>query len=542
MLRSLASIPIYLFLLSLAPLVARAGLYGEHKMMGDGGFERFLDADSARRAFFRTELGMRTITQPQISEGLTAIVMKTGNFGPYGLTYGDITGIAGDHTRDPIEIYYGILPLSLALFEVRDAGCNALFDTSRIPLLQSRLVQAVQVHHNAMLLGAKAGGNFDFGLYYLLLSYEDESHFHYVGTTSAEELADLTAELRKLFVDYRACLFSNRERLIDDLNGVNVSAKYALLHCAALEMMHIAGNLWAADEKELAKTFIMKAIIYNGFADHYLQDAFASGHLVVRRSALHAFDDNGAHDYYGRVGIGVKNMRGDSWHSLGDGYIEYGEDTYNYASEAVAVSLGELWTEFDETRKGADRPSPLDVLVGLPDAEVGRRLVNDYAIFKIIPLEISKDRVTLGNSRGGTFFSITAGAREKFVTPGFIGGAIGFGFKAAVPARDVISRESDLVMGATLGYRNGSLNVTSDAEKWWELRFGLESTLYDGWQIGIDNGLRYQEEVARWLFNPHIGWELKPISWSFAPSIHLNYQIVAKRKPTAFLQFQLRYY
>jgi|GEM_PF-3271206 len=521
--------------------IVSAGLYGEHKMIGDAAFERFMAADTARREFLLRHLGLSTITAQCISSGLTAVAIKPWIGGYYGLTYGDINGIAGDHSRDPVEIYFGLLPPSQALFELNDpeTGQPACVDVAQ---LQKALVQAVRLHHNAIMEGERAASNFAFGLDYLLLSYEDESHFHYVGVPAAEELADLDQNLRRLFEEYRAHLFRFRDPVIERLNTTNVSAKYAMLHCAALDMMYSAGALWNTGQQELAITFIRKALLYNGFADHYLQDAFASGHLVVRRGALHALDDNGAHDYYGRIGLRVRNRRGDSWTSFGDGYIDRDSDTYRYAVDAVAVSLEELWTMFERSRSGTTEASPLEKLVDLPQSDVGRTLVAEYGAFDIMPLEVDRDEVAIGNSRGGTFVQAALGSRGDFVTPGSIGIGVGFALRQVNAPDRVRSRESDFAIAGVLGYTNGHLDSDIDVGRWWEFRFGLEGALFDQLLIGIDNGIRHQEGVARWIWNPHIGYEFKPISWSFAPSVHLHYEVIAKRQPVTFVQVQLRYY
>lgn len=519
---------------------AIAGLYGEHKMIGDAAFERFLGADISRREFLERHLGFKPITNPALSKGLSAVVMKDGG---YGLTYGDINGISGDHSRDPVEIYFGLLPAEQALFEMTDSDTGDSSITSAdVARLQKALVDAVRLHHEAIAKGARAASNFAFGIDYLLLSYEDESHFHYVGLSAEQELAELNTDLRKLFEEYRAYIFRARDPLIARLNHVNVAAKYAILHCAALDMMHTAGVMWKEGQEELAITFMRKALLYNGFADHYLQDAFASGHLVVRRNALHAMDDNGAHDYYGRVGLPVRNKRGNSWISVGDGHVNPDGDTYRYAVEAVAVSLDELWSTFELSRRSTLEVSPLEELADLAQNNVGATLVSLYRVFEIMPLEVKKEDVALGNSRGGTIFSLGLGSRDNFTTPGYISVGLGFALRMVDPPADVRGRESDFAIAGTLGYTNGSLDGDTDAERWWEFRFGLESALFDQVLVGIDNGIRHQEGVARWIWNPHIGYELKPISWSFAPSIHLNYQIIAKRQPVTSIQLQLRYY
>jgi hypothetical protein len=529
-------------LASLLAAEARAGLYGEHKKIGDEAFEKFLEKNAPRRSFFRDTLGMGVIATPRISRGLTGILTKVRSSNAYGITYGDINAISGDHTHDPVEIYYGLLPDTLALFELAaDTVCGTGgFSQADISMLQTRLVDAVWLHHQAMEGGEKAASNFAFGLYYVLLSYEDESHFHYVGVSAEEELADLVA-LRTLATDYRACLFSFRERLIDRLNTVNVAAKYAMLHCAALDMVHTAGIFWNRN-RELARTFLLKALLYNGFADHYLQDAFASGHIVVRRHALHALDDNGKHDYYGRVGLFVQNRRGDRWLARGDGYIEPGEETQSYAAEAVTGSLDELWDAFETARSGRGGLSPLERFEDLTPDNLGKTLVAEYRAFQIMPLEIAESDIYMANSRSGTFLFGAVGSGNDFHTPRFWSAGAGFGLKFGAPGPTVLDREYDIWAALKLGYANGGFNAASDAEKWWEWRVGPEGTFFDLIQTGLDGGIRYQEGVARGFLSPSLGLEFKRPGWSFAPALRLNYQIISRRQPAPSLQVELRYY
>jgi hypothetical protein len=329
--------------------------------------------------------------------------------------------------------------------------------------------------------------------------------------------------------------------LIDRLNSVNVVAKYSILHCAALDMMHTAGIFWNRD-RALARTFFLKGILYNGFADHYLEDAFASGHMVVRRSALHALDDNGKHDYYGRVGLPVANRRGDKWLARGDGYIVPGEATQNFAAEAVALSLEEIWNEFDSTRAGLRRGrSPLERLEDLSDADVGKTLVAEYGVFDIIPLAIPKKDVYMADSRGGTFFFGALGTATDFHTPRFWSAGVGFGLKFGVPPPSVLDRESDTWGGVSLGYVNGGIN-TSGTPAWWEWRFGAEGTFFDLLQTGVDFGARYRIGPARGILNPWIGLEFKRPGWSFAPAIRASYEMISRRAPEPSLRVEVRYY
>ena len=152
--------------------------------------------------------------------------------------------------------------------------------------------------------------------------------------------------------------------------------RYCECHEWALDQARAA---WAAATDREADTLWRKSLFYNGFADHFLTDAFASGHLRVPRQqimdwgasaglssvikvqeAITGFLSKLLHDQDGHRntdhsagetrpeedGLRVTNAKGDSWWTRCDGqlFINAGESSLwvTMPSAAVKESVKEL--------------------------------------------------------------------------------------------------------------------------------------------------------------------------------------------------------
>jgi len=108
-------------------------------------------------------------------------------------------------------------------------------------------------------------------------------------------------------------------------------ARYAQHHAEALKLAAIHRNL---DE----------ALVRNAFADHFLTDAFASGHLRVPRNALvgltGALPTRKMHDEENEYGLWVQSANGFVWRSYGDDYL--GTNPVHLTLTAFAVGLSLL--------------------------------------------------------------------------------------------------------------------------------------------------------------------------------------------------------
>jgi hypothetical protein len=108
-------------------------------------------------------------------------------------------------------------------------------------------------------------------------------------------------------------------------------ARYARHHAEALTLAAVHRNL-------------NEALVRNAFADHFLTDAFASGHLRVPRNALvgltGALPTRKMHDEENEYGLWVQSANGFLWRSYGDDYL--GSNPVHLTLTAYAVGLSLL--------------------------------------------------------------------------------------------------------------------------------------------------------------------------------------------------------
>ncbi|HEY7371663.1 MAG TPA: hypothetical protein VIF57_05745 [Polyangia bacterium] len=92
---------------------------------------------------------------------------------------------------------------------------------------------------------------------------------------------------------------------------------WAQYHAAA-----IAEALKAAADSGLAEvTGLQLALQESAFADHYLQDSFAAGHMGFNRTASSAAAAKSFHDAWNERGRIVSSRNGDRWLTFGDGTL-----------------------------------------------------------------------------------------------------------------------------------------------------------------------------------------------------------------------------
>jgi hypothetical protein len=103
----------------------------------------------------------------------------------------------------------------------------------------------------------------------------------------------------------------------------------------------------------------------NAAADHFLTDAFASGHLRPDR-AHDVLSKRGnirskvLHDLDNEHGVAVHNLRGDHWTQYGDDHLNDAADTdgRRYAREAVEASKADIQAALSAAGHGPGGPGP----------------------------------------------------------------------------------------------------------------------------------------------------------------------------------------
>lgn len=160
--------------------------------------------------------------------------------------------------------------------------------------------------------------------------------------------------------------------------GWNNMATYVELHGQALQFAKKSNEMRVSDPVQ-SKRFFHKALIYNAFADHYLTDGFASGHIRVPRLQikewafrglsgllkskrgdlltmyLHNFESTDLHT--GReMGFQVRNSRGDFWSTRGDGHLNLFADDNDISLVLPRLAVAESFKDILIAAEYGDLP------------------------------------------------------------------------------------------------------------------------------------------------------------------------------------------
>jgi hypothetical protein len=145
---------------------------------------------------------------------------------------------------------------------------------------------------------------------------------------------------------------------------------YVRLHSKALQLAKRAYDERKRSTSASAK-YLRQALITNAFADHYLTDGFAAGHVRLPRTQIKAWAKNELsgpfketradilaiilHENDGQLfgsqaefGLKVQNSRGDRWRTRGDQYLRIDENendpVFAIPAEAIKKSMLEILT------------------------------------------------------------------------------------------------------------------------------------------------------------------------------------------------------
>ncbi|KAI0397035.1 hypothetical protein F5Y17DRAFT_471112 [Xylariaceae sp. FL0594] len=241
---------------------------------------------------------------------------------PNGLevTYGQINGLAGD--------FYGtIKPISDGrdVQDQRDRFRRAWYwlaeDTTRNPSEAQTILNALSTEVQRVQDALDKG--------------QDPS-------TVYPGIPDVTATLQSatVFRPAECPSYLGLARINWDHFGEDARTAYNAGHSVALQVA-------AGGDLQLAYAM-------NAFADHFLQDSFAAGHMRTPRRKLHKDNSDDIspdlcakfmHDEDNAIGLWVKSPIGRAWHTFGDKRLLDKEDisNKNEAWNAVRVSADEIY-------------------------------------------------------------------------------------------------------------------------------------------------------------------------------------------------------
>lgn len=170
----------------------------------------------------------------------------------------------------------------------------------------------------------------------------------------------------------------------------NAIDAYNAGHQAALLEAKAAFHAWH-DELNSDKALSILNIAYakNAFANHFLSDAFSSGHMRVPRKQIHQkvylvpilklLLANFMHDEDNQNGLEVINLKGDRWTAYGDGYVASSKRHQEIILKAMQSSANAVY----QTYLSGVLPSYDETLEYLPIYELLPRMNATSPMFKL---------------------------------------------------------------------------------------------------------------------------------------------------------------
>ena len=281
--------------------------FAEHRKIGDRAMilmpERLVAAGlfPNEAAFYAL---LDTVLDVHLSEDGLSFVLNELSQAPNQVTYGTLCGLAGDHVSNPLLL---------------ETGLQAHYSkTNQTLLLEADAMQHFQTGANSVEL-------LKVNLAYGVMAIKDLSHFYSYGD-------DLNDHLRKIDAELIRALASpaNVNDTFAKLDRLPSMSKYFCIHIFATYLAEEAGKAHLAGDAHAASDYLFYAMLYEAFAEHFLQDSFASGHQMVRRGfGASAVSNNKAlHDFYNTIPVQTANLKGEIWASYGDKRLNQNMEEY----------------------------------------------------------------------------------------------------------------------------------------------------------------------------------------------------------------------
>ena len=281
--------------------------FAEHRKIGDRAMilmpERLVEAGlfPNEAAFYAL---LDTVLDVQLSEDGRSFVLNELSQAPNQVTYGTLCGLAGDHVSNPLLL---------------ETGLQAHYSkTNRTLLLEADAMQHFQTGANSMEL-------LKVNLAYGVMAIKDLSHFYSYGDDLNDHLRKIDAELIRAVASP-----ANVNDTFAKLDRLPSMSKYFCIHIFATYLAEEAGKAHLAGDAHAASDYLFYAMLYEAFAEHFLQDSFASGHQMVRRGfGASAVSNNKAlHDFYNTIPVQTANLKGEIWASYGDKRLNQNMEEY----------------------------------------------------------------------------------------------------------------------------------------------------------------------------------------------------------------------
>ena len=517
-----------------------AFLFGEHKKIGDAAFKRFIDTDLKKIDFFSQALYSASSQCPLIiSNNYFVLMPKDALIG--GITYGDLTGMLADHAFDPMLLFNELLKINPSYWFANSPIENGYL------LQDNSLIKVLLRHHYAIENGEKAANDFLLAFIqnnYVDLATEDSSHFYVLGENTIE------AQLNKGAKEYlsQTDKYGNSDLinfsahfvtpglvcgqmtekfnidvihdLFNQMHGLSALSKYAVLHTIVISMIDNVAKQMNHNKKVITANIGMDvqiALLFNACADHYLEDAFAAGHLSLDRSAPKKLNNKGTHDYYNRIGLPVSNKRGDQWTSHGDGFMTEDEN-YKYALEANTTSLQEIWDRLQSDLSDSVNTDLVYSLSGKSVNDIVKYFTANYKALNIVPIPVAPAEIKFKHSRNGKYCSAVYSPVAD-ATISQVGINFGWGYNIKEPKKPIKWRENDIWLAFGAGF---TINPTSKV--FMASVFVPELNLYNLFIVG--ESINYISSLySKLTYSPYVGLEYKGVKTNFSPSVNSAFRV-----------------
>lgn len=378
--------------------------FAEHRKIGDRAMS-LMPVRLVEAGIFASETeadnALLSILNMSHMEGSYAYAMNELTQLPNIVTYGTLCGLAGDHVENPLLL---------------ETGLQTHFSkTNRTLALEFKAMEG-------FLTGASSKELLDINLAYGILAIKDLSHFYAYGKGMNEHLRMIDPELIRHLQKP-----SEVNDVFAQLNNLPSLSKYFCIHIFAIYLAEEAGKRVHAGQQAEANDLMFYAALYEAFAEHFLQDSFASGHQMVRRgfTASAVSNNKSLHDFYNTIPVQAANMRGESWKAYGDKRLnqnamnyrtadDYSDirvtrphaysldkgDSYERETEvffqtvtATCQSLTEVWMAYHNAVQGDSR----NTLSQLPadEKDLPAFVYANYPVVRQIPIPFGTDVNTL---------------------------------------------------------------------------------------------------------------------------------------------------
>lgn len=366
--------------LLLAAWQACAYNYGEHKEIGDQAFLQFLNQQQDSSALFFSFLDLK-----QDDKDVYYLSSLSGTGIPIG--YGMLNALSGDHEKNPLLL------------------------EEQLRNKQSVIQRIILLHQQYMAQGYTAAPDNKLtriDLHYATLAAVNLSHFYEYNRTFEQQLRHFDKAL------IRQCQKPELvERVFKRLGKTNAINMYVTLHVLAMDLAEQGGRLAHEGDNSQTARLLYYALLFNAFADHFLEDAFSSGHLVVNRTFMASFTNNKTlHDFYSELGCTVINNRGEQWHAYGDGQFNATHHAWqkdsslyqirypHYTDEAariikaVRLSLSDIRNAFYAAYRQPELPAFVSLIPDAPQARMSF-LLQRLPSLQLVPIPYGSDPITV---------------------------------------------------------------------------------------------------------------------------------------------------